>query len=388
MAALLCSSAVAQVVVIWDPLNPTRLWIDHDGSQSVEISMWFENGSPRRTVRVEQEADPAHYVPVSAAGISSCGNADPRWVLISEGEANALKIKLDAAGTYRITPYSTCPPATFSNPSLNLLPFTPDVGVPGLAARYRTSPPNTPSAIVDIRVTETGGGGSDGKRVIRQHYRKEHHHMSSTDKLRNRLKGRKNNGCCCGCASKQTSESTEPADSHTRQSGPTMPDVPFGYYAQEESQWCWAAVSESMIVLLDSPYVEQCDIVKKAFGSRDLCRNDPSEVFTDHWLPGFFDEQASDLSLAGIQNAMGSHHTPLPWFVKWNTQSESGHYMMIMGATLDAAVTAGTGATMLKVFDPLPVGHGDVFMVASSDLANPDARDFYSVSYYKYVRPL
>jgi hypothetical protein len=194
----------------------------------------------------------------------------------------------------------------------------------------------------------------------------------------------KHRGCCCCCGSDMGSAPAENENYPSAQAPPSDEqsgsgtgetaglEIPRQFHPQERENWCWAAVSQTSMLLLGENHT-QCEQAQRFFqpheGDCALAANEPFRLTLDDYefnghngKPRF--EVETRLESATLRSILDRVHMPLPWAIDWVGRGGAyagSHFMMIMDAE---ATTDG----FLTVFDPWPANHGDVFMVKPSRL--------------------
>jgi len=134
--------------------------------------------------------------------------------------------------------------------------------------------------------------------------------------------------------------------------------LPVSLYAQETSQWCWAASGQMIMTYLGYP-VRQCDEANHATGRTDCCNSPtPSSCVVPGW-PDFnyygFNTSTTPwgtaLSWASLRSELVDIGRPVGF--SWGWSGGGGHMMVAIGAK-----TVGT-STYVTVNNPWAPGWGD-----------------------------
>jgi hypothetical protein len=342
IAALLISNRIAfsQTNVFLDPsLNPNRLIIEYSGGLPIKVFFWFElvgNSPEQKTIKAEQ------LVPGGAVLLRTVTNCVKGSGAIVLAPFVKDSIFLSYPGTYSFTAYGTCPPAANGpGSSMQIDPTAPNQFRSGDVAH---------GAIINITATQIGGGDPGFGR------------------------GRPGHGGCCCCG---MSNNIYPSDES---------EIPLpgkgGLYPQVGNNLCWAAVAQNVIDKMGNRFIPQCTLAGERFGLDPAFCPD---------VPSFFDVTShgqrylASSNLNEVEGRLESSHDELPWFVSWNDGGDPniGHYMLIVGISHPPVIADGPNR-MLKVFDPLPVGQGDMFLIPKSVVEAGQAR-FLNGHFYYHV---
>jgi hypothetical protein len=140
------------------------------------------------------------------------------------------------------------------------------------------------------------------------------------------------------------------------------------FHYQEQSNWCWAATTQSVIDTLGGRAPKQCQMVSRLIaGSRNDACCDPRLARTEKCNQGYQTPKALDyfdvlqdgvyapVSQETLEKEIAAGF-PVAIRIQW--ESLDGHAMMIYGAT----------ATTINVWDP--ANGGDRYLASRNALAN------------------
>lgn len=125
---------------------------------------------------------------------------------------------------------------------------------------------------------------------------------------------------------------------------------------QEQSQWCWAASSEMVLLYLLQVDVPQCKLANEVnIAAQDCCPANPNcdsavypdVLFTNRHVK--FVPLGNALSLPQLENEIASNR---PVAFSWNYNRGGAHMMVAV------AYKAGNGETLIDALDPLPEKKG------------------------------
>jgi Papain-like cysteine protease AvrRpt2 len=125
---------------------------------------------------------------------------------------------------------------------------------------------------------------------------------------------------------------------------------------QEQSQWCWAASSEMVLLYLLQVDVRQCKLANEEnLAAQDCCPSNPNcdtsaypdVLFSNRKVK--FASLGNALSLLQLENEISSQR---PVAFSWN-YNEGGAHMMVA-----VAYKAAGGETLIDALDPLPEKKG------------------------------
>jgi hypothetical protein len=133
--------------------------------------------------------------------------------------------------------------------------------------------------------------------------------------------------------------------------------LPVGLFAQEQSNWCWAAVTQTVLWAYDT-HVAQCNLADQFAAGRPLghcCGPAGREVSCDRPI-----DVAWPLDRYGIRTATVTEKLDLKAIGK---ELDAGHPLIVtVGESEDAHAMVLYGYSragrLIKLWDPLPVGLG------------------------------
>ena len=170
---------------------------------------------------------------------------------------------------------------------------------------------------------------------------------------------------CTNSPSNDTSNSdtidtsrTLPVDSIVCTPDSTVSDLEMTLKPQEQNFWCWAACAEMVMEhLSDTDTITQCVEANKQFGREDCCSSPTSDSCDRPGWPQFekygydadttFDEA---LSWEDVKKQIDCKKSPFCVTWKWD---EGGGHMMVASAYKKIDEDS-----LVKIYDPLPVGTG------------------------------
>jgi hypothetical protein len=159
-------------------------------------------------------------------------------------------------------------------------------------------------------------------------------------------------------------------------------------YPQQQSNWCWAAATETVSTLMNSGK-SQCKMASRFVlqqpgdfccqgqnGSSDICDKPyPTPDALDHY--GYLDRYfAGPLTTQDIVGELQKHY-PIGIRVLWEDGENggTGHVMLLYGAQ-----TYKSGETF-NLWNPAPIGKGDRQVVSRAGLVHYQNRGTWSHTY-------
>ena len=125
----------------------------------------------------------------------------------------------------------------------------------------------------------------------------------------------------------------------------------FRVQRQEQTQWCWAAVTASLLSLLDPNNQTQSEIVQRSLTGDDL--NRPQDITAIAKKLGLAVKYTSrQLALCELRDGI-KQGLPIPLQINWRMPDgevgEAGHYVVLTGIGPDVAEE---NQTLIKIEDP------------------------------------